>query len=95
MTDSDSDLPYHLKEEYDIPVVYMPYALNGKEYFDDLGQMLDHKSYFDKMREGAVPVTSALNEAAYYEYFEPVLESGKDLLFVAFSSKLSRTIDSV
>ena len=34
MTDSDSDLPYHLKEEYDIPVVYMPYALDGKEYFD-------------------------------------------------------------
>ncbi|MBR3098479.1 MAG: DegV family protein [Clostridia bacterium] len=95
MTDSDSDLPYALKQEYDIPVVYMPYALNGKEYFDDLGQMLDHKSYFDKMREGAVPVTSALNEAAYYEYFEPVLESGKDLLFVAFSSKLSRTIESV
>ena len=30
MTDSDSDLPYHLKAEYDIPVVYMPYALNGE-----------------------------------------------------------------
>ena len=27
MTDRDSDLPYHLKAEYDIPVVYMPYAL--------------------------------------------------------------------
>ena len=37
MTDSDSDLPFHLKEQYNIPVVYMPYALNGKEYFDDLG----------------------------------------------------------
>ena len=48
MTDSDSDLPFHLKEEYDIPVVYMPYALDGKEYFDDLGQTLDHKSYYDK-----------------------------------------------
>ena len=61
MTDSDSDLPFHLKEQYDIPVVYMPYALDGKEYFDDLGQMLDHKSYFDMMRNGAAPVTSALN----------------------------------
>ena len=60
MTDSDSDLPFHLKQEYDIPVVYMPYALDGKEYFDDLGQMLDHKSYYDMMRNGATPVTSAL-----------------------------------
>ena len=94
MTDSDSDLPYHLKEEYNIPVVYMPYALNGKEYFDDLGQTLDHKSYYDAMRNGANPVTSALNEESYLEYFEPVLESGKDLLFVAFSSKLSCTLQA-
>ena len=94
MTDSDSDLPFHLKEQYDIPVVYMPYALDGKEYFDDLGQMLDHKSYFTAMRNGATPVTSALNEASYIDYFEPVLKE-KDLLFVAFSSKLSCTLQSV
>ena len=94
MTDSDSDLPYHLKQEYDIPVVYMPYALDGKEYFDDLGQMLDHKSYFDLMRKGAAPVTSALNEESYLEYFEPILQE-KDLLFVAFSSKLSCTLQAV
>ena len=94
MTDSDSDLPFHLKQQYDIPVVYMPYALDGKEYFDDLGQMLDHKSYYDKMRAGANPVTSALNEEAYLEYFEPILRE-KDLLFVAFSSKLSCTLQSV
>ena len=93
MTDSDSDLPYHLKEQYDIPVVYMPYALDGKEYFDDLGQTLDHKSYYDKMRAGANPVTSALNEQAYLDYFEPILKE-KDLLFVAFSSKLSCTLQS-
>ena len=94
MTDSDSDLPFHLKQQYDIPVVYMPYALDGKEYFDDLGQMLDHKSYYDKMRAGANPVTSALNEEAYLEYFEPILKE-KDLLFVAFSSKLSCTLQPV
>ena len=94
MTDSDSDLPFHLKEKYDIPVVYMPYALNGREYFDDLGQTLDHKSYYDLMRGGAVPVTSALNEETYLEYFDPILKE-KDLLFIAFSSKLSSTIQAV
>ena len=94
MTDSDSDLPFSLKQKYDIPVVYMPYAVDGKEYFDDLGQTMDHKTYFDKMREGATPTTSALNEAAYLEYFEPILKE-KDLLFVAFSSQLSCTIQAV
>ena len=92
MTDSDSDLPFALKEQYDIPVVYMPYALNGREYYDDLGQSLDHKSYFDAMRGGAVPVTSALNKQNYLDYFEPVFKEGKDLLFVAFSSRLSMTL---
>ena len=95
MTDSDSDLPYELKVRYDIPVVSMPYTLEGKEYFDDLVQTLDSKSFFDKMRAGAQPSTSALNETIYLEYFEPVLAEGKDLLFVAFSSQLSGTINAV
>ena len=95
MTDSDSDLPYELKALYDIPVVNMPYALDGKEYFDDLGQTMDHKTYFDKMRQGATPSTSALNQMAYEEYFEPILQEGKDILFVAFSSQLSCTIQAI
>ena len=95
ITDSDSDLPYDLKVKYDIPVIEMPYTLEGKEYFDDLGQTVDHKKYYDAMRNGAVPTTSALNDEAYMEYFEPIMKSGKDILFVAFSSKLSRTIESV
>lgn len=95
MTDSDSDLPYELKVKYDIPVVSMPYSLDGKEYFDDLGQTVSAKTFFDKMRAGAAPSTSALNETIYREYFEPILASGKDLLFVAFSSQLSATIQAV
>ncbi len=95
MTDSDSDLPYALKAEYDIPVVYMPYTLNGQEYFDDLGQTLNHKSFYDAMRQGAHPTTSALNETVYEEYFEPILQGGQDLLFLAFSSQLSGTINAM
>ena len=95
MTDSDSDLPLELKQQYDIPVVYMPYSMDGKEYFDDLGQSLNHKSFYDKMRAGSQPTTSALNETVYMEYFEPILSSGRDLLFVAFSSQLSATIQEI
>lgn len=93
MTDSDSDLPHDLQVEYNIPYVSMPYTLNGKEYFDDLGQTINAKEYYDAMRAGAVPTTSALNEANYIDYFEPILKE-KDLLFLAFSSKMSRTIES-
>ncbi len=94
MTDSDSDLPFDLKQKYDIPVVYMPYAINGVEHFDDLGQTINSSDYFKAMREGATPITSALNETAYLEYFEPIIRE-KDLLFVAFSSKMSSTINAI
>lgn len=94
MTDSNSDLPYTLQDKYDIPVVYMPYVLNGVEYFADLGRSGDSKSFFDTMRAGATPVTSLLPTPAYLEYFEPILKE-KDLLFLAFSSQLSNTIQNV
>ena len=38
MTDSDSDLPFRYVDELDMTMVYMPYILDGKEYFDDLGR---------------------------------------------------------
>ena len=95
MTDSDSDLPFALQQEMNIPVVKMPYTLDGQEYLDDLGQTMNHKTYYDKMRAGAHPTTSALNEFVYLEYFEPILAEGNDLLFIAFSSQLSATINAI
>ena len=95
MTDSDSDLPFRYVDELDLTMVYMPYMLDGKEYFDDLGRGGRQKEYFDNMRAGAAPVTSLLPTAAYLEYFEPCFKAGKDILFVAFSSKLSATINNI
>ncbi len=95
MTDSDSDLPFRYVDELNISMVYMPYILDGKEYLDDLGRSGKQKDYFDKMRGGAAPVTSLLPKDAYIEYFEPFFAEGKDILFIAFSSKLSGTINNV
>ena len=92
MTDSDSDLLYSIADERHIPVVKMPYILDGKEYFDDNGRAGIEKEFFAKMRAGAAPSTSLLSTPVYLEYFEPILASGKDLLFVAFSSQMSNTI---
>ena len=94
MTDSDSDLHYTIADEKNIPVVRMPYTLNGKEYMDDNGRAGVEKDFFKSMREGAMPNTSLLPTEAYLEYFEPILRE-KDLLFVAFSSKMSATINNV
>ena len=92
MTDSDSDLPFSIADERNIPVVKMPYILNGKEYFDDNGRSGVEKEFFAQMRAGAAPSTSLLSTPVYLEYFEPILAEGKDILFVAFSSQMSNTI---
>lgn len=94
-TDSDSDLPFRFVDELELNMVYMPYMVDGKEYFDDLGRNGKEKEFFDAMRKGAAPVTSLLPTAAYEEYFEPVFAAGRDILFVAFSSQLSGTIQNI
>lgn len=94
MTDSDSDLYYAIADEKNIPVVRMPYILDGKEYLDDNGRDGGEKEFFERMRAGAAPSTSLLPTEAYLEYFEPILRQ-KDLLFVAFSSQMSATINNI
>ena len=91
MTDSDSDISYQFVDENDVEMVYMPYIVDGKEYMDDLGRAGTQKAYFQKMRAGTAPKTSLLPVSAYLEYFEPHLKAGKDILFIAFSSKMSAT----
>ena len=95
MTDSDSDLPFHYVDKMDITMVYMPYIVDGTEYLDDLGRNGKQKEYFDKMRNGAAPVTSLLPTQIYLEHFEPCFQGGKDILFLAFSSQLSSTINNI
>lgn len=94
MTDSDSDLPFFIADERHIPVVKMPYTLDGAEYLDDNGRTGQEKTLFRRMREGAAPNTSLLPTAVYLDYFEPILKES-DLLFVAFSSNMSATIQNV
>jgi len=91
MTDTDSDISYKFIDKSDVVVVYMPYVVDGKEYLDDLGRAGKQKEYFEKMRAGTAPKTSLLPISAYLEYFEPHLKAGKDILFIAFSSRMSAT----
>ncbi len=94
ITDSDSDLPWQIADERKIPVIRMPYAMDGVEYEDDNGRSGEEaqKAFFDKMRAGSVPVTSCLNRENYLNFFEPFLKQGKDILYVAFSSNMSATL---
>lgn len=94
MSDSDSDLWFQLALDRNIPIVRMPYCLDGEDLYDDNGATGAEKVLFERMRQGAKPFTSLLPTAAYLEYFEPILKE-QDLLFLAFSSLMSATFQNV
>jgi len=71
----------------------MPYTLDNEEYYYDDGRDPSFVKIYDRMRKGAVPITSALSPQNYVDYFEPVLKSGEDIFYVSFSHNLSGTFN--
>ena len=87
-TDSTANLPKELYKQLNISMIPMQIILDDVTY-DDLSEKLPVKEYYQKMREGAVPTTAQINEYSATEYFTHLLESGEDILHIAFSSALS------
>ena len=88
-TDSNTELPLAIAKEYNVNYVPMDYLLDGQEYFYDLGENTDYKAFFNAVRSGKLPTTSTYPPPYYVELWRPMLESGKDVLHLGFSSKLS------
>lgn len=93
--DSNCELWFDKVESLGINYISMPYTVGDKEYYYDLGKNTDNRKFFEDMRKGAVPKTSALNMQDYLDYFEPVLKSGEDIIYVTFSHKMSATFESM
>ena len=93
--DSNCELWHTTVKEVGLNVIYMPYTLGDQEYFYDLGEKIDLKNFFDQMRAGASAKTSALNEYAYTEYFEPILARGEDIYYITFSHEMSGTFNAM
>ena len=93
--DSNCELWHTEAKALGLRVIRMPYVLDGEEFYYDLGENTDFKHFYDRMRAGAVPTTSAINEQNYIDYFEPVLREGQDIYYITFSHKLSATFESM
>ena len=93
--DSNCELWHTTVKELGLNLIRMPYIIDDEEYFYDMGENTDLKAFFDKMRNGAVPKTAALNEYAYMEYFEPILARGEDIYYVTFSHQMSGTFEAM
>ena len=93
--DSNCELWHTTVKELGLNLIRMPYTLDDEEFFYDMGENTDFKAFFDKMRAGSMPKTSAINEYAYLEYFEPILARGEDIYYITFSHQMSATFNAM
>ncbi|MGI6168086.1 MAG: DegV family protein [Christensenellales bacterium] len=91
MTDSNSEIPYTMADEYDITCILMQYTIDGEEYFYDLGRHTDIDQFYQRVTMGAAVSTAQRNPQDFVDFWRPMLEAGKDILYIAFSSQLSGT----
>jgi DegV family protein with EDD domain len=94
MTDSAANLSDATLAQYDVTALSYHATIDGKE-FACYERGRDHvaacKEYYSAMRAGAEVKTTMINVQAFIDAFEPVLQAGRDVLFIGMSSGLSGT----
>ena len=95
MTDSCADLAAAEVAELGVAVVPLHYELDGVEYVNNPDHSeLDSAEFFARVSAGATCKTSAASVGAFAEAMRAILETGKDILYIAFSGALSTTYQS-
>ncbi len=87
-TSSTSDLPRTWLDEHQVPFIAYSYTVNGEPQEDDCREESRRAIYLG-MRKGDILKTSMINEYVYYEFFKRLLDSGKDVIFLDMSEKMS------
>ena len=95
LTDSSADLSAEMVREAGVTVLPLSFTIQGGTYQNTPdNREMDPALFYDMLRAGELATTSAVNVAAYTEAVEPLLQAGKDVLILAFSSGLSTTCNS-
>ncbi len=87
-TSSTSDLPRTWLDAHGIPFIAYSYTVGDKVFEDDCREE-SRAAVYTGMRKGDLLKTSMINESAYYEFFQSLLDTGKDVIFLDMSQKMS------
>lgn len=95
-TDTDTDITPAVAAEYGYHLISMPYSVEGKDVYpyEDF-ERFDAHAFYETLRLGVLPHTSAIAPERYKAYFEPVLQNGDDILYVHFSAAMTATFDNM
>lgn len=95
ITDSTCDLSPELVSELGIEVIPMVFSIGENTYsnYPDEHELSSH-DFYNRLRGGETSITNQITPVTFAETFEPVLKSGMDVLYIAFSSGLSGTYNN-
>ncbi len=94
-TDSSADLSPERYEEYDVACLPLRFTIEGETY-ENLPDWSNFSAdaFYGKLRAGEMSVTSQLNVHDFVQPFRKVLDEGKDIVYIGFSTGLSGTTNS-
>lgn len=90
--ESTVDFPYAYAAQRELPVLFYSYLIDGESYPDDM--LRDPEAlprFYRFLSEGKLSNTSQINEFAYEEFFEDLVQRG-DVLHIAFGSGMSNSV---
>ena len=93
-TDTNCDMPASFFKENRVGMVTMLYGIGTEECEDDGGETNDVPGFYRRIRAGETSVTWQATPERYEACFRPVLERGEDILYIAFSSGLTKSYDN-
>ncbi len=96
VTDGSCDLPEALCRENQLTVIPLYYTLSGAvtRKFPDPDKPFDPKDFYRMLRTGIQVTTAAPSIGDFQHWIQPLLEMGKDVLYIGFSSGLSGTYNA-
>lgn len=94
--DTNLDVDLEWCKKYNFKMISMPYSIDSKEVFPYVDfKEFEPKKFYDLLRSGVLPNTSALSKETYIRYFEPEFAAGNDIFYIHFSRKMSATFESM
>ena len=95
-TDTDCDITPEIAARYGYKLISMPYTIEGQQVFPYVDfEKFEWHEFYDRLRKGVIPTTSALSPVEYVNYFEPEFKAGRDILYVHFSAAMTATFNSM